>query len=555
MTAAANIAKLPPMTTFKFGALSLDAPEFASQGTAILGIRDSGKTYTATAMAEKLFDAGVPFVAFDPIGVWRYLRVPGEGRGGRGFPIVVAGGAAGDLPLTPATAPAIVEAAMREGVSLVIDLFHMDLSKADWRRIVRDSVKLLLHKNKPHGLRHVFLEEAAEFAPQRVIDGDVYAEVEKLARMGGNSRLGYTLINQRAEEVNKAVLELCDNLFLHRQKGRNSLVALGKWLDVGGAREGKALLAALPTLPQGECYAWLAGSDTPRPIKVPKKASLHPDRRTMRGDDDAAAPKAIDVGAFVAAMTDALPKLEAEAAANDPKKLQAEIARLRRELAAAQGFEDGKAEGFNEALEKTRAALGEVQQRAIAAPKAAPRKAIAPPPQRPARPSPPVRVTVKAPPPDSVSGPMLRLLEALAFWEAIGIDAPSNAQIAVASRYSPTSSSFANTRGALKSAGLVDYPSPGHVALTDAGRAIAPEPEDGTVRDRLGAILTGPQIKFIDALPIDGAAMSNDELAAATGYSVTSSSFANTRGSLRSLDIISYPSPGHVAIEPWVWIA
>ncbi len=28
------------------------------------------KTYTATLLAEKLFEAKVPFVAFDPIGVW-----------------------------------------------------------------------------------------------------------------------------------------------------------------------------------------------------------------------------------------------------------------------------------------------------------------------------------------------------------------------------------------------------------------------------------------------------------------------------------------------------
>lgn len=326
-------AKTAIASTFRFGGLTLDAAEFGSQGSAILGIRDSGKTYTATALAERLFEAGIPFVAFDPIGVWRFLRVPGEHKGGRGFPIVVAGGVAGDLPLTPATAPAIVEAAMSEGVSLVIDLFHIDLSKADWKRIVRDCVRLLLHKNKPHGLRHIFLEEAAEFAPQKVLDGDVYAEIEKLARMGGNSRLGYTLINQRAEEVNKAVLELCDNLFLHRQKGRNSLTALSKWLDVGGVKEGKAIIESLATLPQGECYAWLAGDDHATKIKGPRKHSLHPDRRVMRGDDDAPAPKAVDVGQFVAALQEALPRLAAEADAADPKKLSAEVKRLRRVVA------------------------------------------------------------------------------------------------------------------------------------------------------------------------------------------------------------------------------
>jgi hypothetical protein len=71
--------------------------------------------------------------------------------------------------------------------------------------------------------------------------------------MGGNARLGYTLINQRAEEVNKAVLELCDCLFLHRQKGRNSLTALSKWLDIGDVQASKEIIRSLPKLPQGEC--------------------------------------------------------------------------------------------------------------------------------------------------------------------------------------------------------------------------------------------------------------------------------------------------------------
>lgn len=65
----------------KLGSLKIDPLAIGSQGNAILGIRDSGKTYTATVLAEKLFDSGIPFIAFDPIGVWRFLRVPGKGRG------------------------------------------------------------------------------------------------------------------------------------------------------------------------------------------------------------------------------------------------------------------------------------------------------------------------------------------------------------------------------------------------------------------------------------------------------------------------------------------
>lgn len=87
--------------------LSIDSIEYASQGNAILGIRKSGKSYTATYIAERLMDDGIPFVAFDPIGIWRNLKV---GNKGAGYPVVVAGDN-GDLPLTSQGAPDIVRAA------------------------------------------------------------------------------------------------------------------------------------------------------------------------------------------------------------------------------------------------------------------------------------------------------------------------------------------------------------------------------------------------------------------------------------------------------------
>jgi hypothetical protein len=257
--------------------LTIDPVEYASQGNAILGIRDSGKTYTATYLAEQLLENDIPFIAFDPIGVLKNLKV---GKNGKGYPVVVAGDG-GDLPLTVDTAANIVRAAMQENVSLIVDLYSMHLSKSDWKKIVEQCIRLLLYENKLYGLRHIFIEEAAEFVPQMVRpdEGRVYAEIEKLARMGGNASLGYTLINQRAEQINKAVLELCDCLFLHRQKGRHSITALGKWLDAADATNTKEILNSLPSLSQGECWVWLQGSHQPVRIKVPEKKTIHPDRR------------------------------------------------------------------------------------------------------------------------------------------------------------------------------------------------------------------------------------------------------------------------------------
>jgi hypothetical protein len=307
--------------------VSIPVMDYAIQGNAMLGIKESGKSYSATRMAEQLLDNGIPFVALDPIGVWRFLKVPGLGKG---YKVVVAGGQQPDLPLSPQSAPAIVRAAMRDNIPLVIDLFDVKLSKADWRRIVEETVQILLHENR--SVRHIFIEEAEEFVPQRIQpdQAKVYNRIEQMARMGGNASLGYTLVSPRAEGVNKSVLELCDGLFLHRQRGKNSILNLGKWLDAAGSENAKEIQQSLATLDTGECWAWLRGEAKPVRLKLPQKSSLHPDRRKPIAPEKLAA--ASDVSAFVDTLKGSLEKVIAEAKANDPAELKKEIATLRREL-------------------------------------------------------------------------------------------------------------------------------------------------------------------------------------------------------------------------------
>jgi len=587
------------MTDFKFGAVKIDPTAYGSQGSAVLGIRDSGKTYTATELAEKLFEAGIPFVAFDPIGVWRFLRVPGHGRG---YPVVVAGGQAGDLPLTVASAPEYVRAAMRDGVSLIIDLFDINLSKADWKRIVMACVRVLLHENSKHGLRHVFIEEAAEFAPQRVgpDQGQVYAEIEKLARMGGNSRLGYTLINQRAEEVNKAVLELCDNLFLHRQKGRNSLTALSKWLDIGAVKDHREIIDSLSTLPTGECWAWLAGTERPIRIKVPVKNSLHPDRRVMRGDGDIKVKTAVDVGTFVTSMRSSLGKIEEEAKANDPAALRKRIAELERQIkapaptidpaAADRAYKDGydtgtmhaSAKGFDQGYAAASAAIAGIVQSVIKAGNEfmvqlrLAEKAIAEVP-RPAAPAytvpAPVRrpqqiVQVKTPiitreKPASTNGharpditrPQQKILDQLAWLESMDIYPAPKETLAAVCRVSPSSSSYANNLGALRTAGLLDKGGGGFVSFTDSGRAAASAPQETgqPVHEHWFEIVSKPQRLILETLvKYRAQPMVKEMLAEEIGVSSSSSSFANNLGALRTLGAIDYPKPGLVELTRYV---
>jgi len=560
------------------GQIKIPITEYASQGNAILGIRDSGKSYTATFIAERLLDAGVPFVAFDPIGIWKYLRVAGKKAG---YPVVVAGGRNGDLPLTPQSAPEIVRASMKQNIPLVLDLYDMRLSKNDWKQIVESSVRLLLYENGDYGLRHIFIEEAAEFVPQRVgpDQGRVYAEIEKLARMGGNALLGYTLINQRAEEVNKAVLELCDCLFLHRQKGRNSLTALGKWLDIGsGIVDTRPIIASLPTLPQGECYIWPAGTDSPVHANIPQKNTFHPDRRaTQAAASQSQNYKALDVSAFVSQMSSAIEDHLAQVKENDPAELKNEIARLRRELSLkpqAQPetvrvevpvFKHDEMTKLEEAIKSyttvsslMASAIMDVTKALVTAKQVEDirHQRFSSPPHRTVERI-PAREAFSSP--DGLSAPQQRILDAIAWMASVHLLSPKRTVIAFLAGQSPKSSGFKNNLSALRSMGLMRYVGNDALEFTETGRAasnILPAPVTAEELQRIIlSRLPLPQAKILSSL-IEAYPHSIDraKVAEASAQSPNSSGFKNNLSALRSLGVLEYDGPQSVKALPVLFL-
>lgn len=287
----------------KIGKIQINEVDYAIRANALLGIKETGKTYGAMWFAERLMDSGIPIVAIDPSGVWRYLKVPAPGN--EGYPVVVIGDN-GDIPLSSDSAAQVMRAAMEAGVSVVFDLFSKHLSKADWRKIVRDICEVLLYENQDYGIRHVFMEEAKEYVPQQVYDKLVFSAVEKLIRIGGNSQVGITLINQRAEGINKDVLELCAALFLFKQVGRNSITNLEKWLKKVDMDNQAEITKSLFTLSKGNCWFFDEDSRSPALIQIPAKKTVHPDRRQMVSPTFKQTP--VDVSEFVSRLNKSLAK-------------------------------------------------------------------------------------------------------------------------------------------------------------------------------------------------------------------------------------------------------
>ncbi|HYE29926.1 MAG TPA: hypothetical protein VEH27_00730 [Methylomirabilota bacterium] len=528
----------------KLGPARIPLDQYASQGNAILGIRGSGKTYTATWLAEQLLVAGIPFVAFDPIGIWRYLKVPGAGQG---FKVVVAGENA-DLPLTADTAPEIVRAAMRQNIPLILDLYSMRLSKSDWKKIVETAIRLLLYENKDCGLRHIFIEEAAEFCPQRVgpDQGRVYAEIEKLARMGGNASLGFTLINQRAEEVNKAVLELCDCLFLHRQKGRNSLTALEKWLSFADHRDSKTRQSAditksLPTLSAGQCWVWTEGSDVPKLVSIPEKQSFHPDRRNPATAKAAKSPT--DVGAFVNQLRSALGTAQEKVNQEDPAYLRSRIKELEKRVAAA----EAKAQAmkpqptvspsvlvaFERIAKEAKSAIDALTPAAPTVAQSISSRTIAPH----ALPQPRIQPVVDQSGP--LQGGAKRMLIALA-QRPQGL---TRVQLGVRAGLAHSSGTFATYLSKLRSLGYISDFGKG-MAITEAGRealgSFTPLPSGRQLFDYWASQLNGGAARMLqtlyDAYPQQ---ITAEDLGNAAGIAHTSGTFATYLSKLRSLELVT----------------
>jgi hypothetical protein len=147
-----------------------------------------------------------------------------------------------------------------------------------------------------------------------------------------------------------------------------------------------------------------------------------------------------------------------------------------------------------------------------------------------------------------------RVLNALATWRGMGHASPTNPQVAWLANYSPTSSSYTNPRGALRSKGLIEYLSEDRLALTEAGAALAiASPIDGSLLDHVLARLPGNERRVLSAVAARfPEVVSNEEAAAGAAYSPTSSSYTNPRGALRSKSLIIYEGNGLRAVD-WLF--
>jgi hypothetical protein len=308
--------------------LPLDA---VTQTFAVLGKRGSGKTNTASVLAEGMIKAGLPVVYVDPIGVTWGLRHSRDGRG-PGLPVIILGGEHADVPLEETGGAVIADFVIEHRAPVVLDLGLF--SKGAQRRFMVDFAERLYHKNRD--ALHVMLDECDTFVPQRAEHGAerLVGAINDLVRKGRARGLGVTLISQRPALISKDVLTQAEVLIAHRMTGPQDRDAVERWVehnaDDGQAKE---VLASLQQLEDGEAWVW-----SPSWLKTLVRTRINL-RETF---DSSATPRAgarvvkpkhaaeVDLGELRTKLAATIEKAKAD----DPRELKKRIAELEKQLRA-----------------------------------------------------------------------------------------------------------------------------------------------------------------------------------------------------------------------------
>jgi hypothetical protein len=533
-----------------------------------VGTAGSGKTYNAGTGVERLLASGGRVIIPDPLGVWWGLGLCADGKSPAPWrekgKLVIFGGAHGDLPLNENAGALIGETVAGMAESAIIDLSGFGTKASEIRFMLAFLTALYRHASKEPV--HLIFDEADMWAPQQEREkGEgpkLLGMMETVVRRGRIRGFVPWLISQRPAVLNKNVLSQIDGLIAFKLTASQDRKAIGDWVK-GQADQGEwpMIDASLPTLPTGTGIVWLPSRGELATVAFPPKITFDSSRTPKRGEQvQRRELKPLDLDK----LKGKLAAIEEEAKANDPRAMQAEVARLKRELAKAEKVkaappqivhanaeeiekarEAGRSEGYAAGLRSAVEAISALSGGKM-------------PAARPAR-----SVAVSAAPlveraPAPTGGPGQRILNSLAWWGVLGHDRPLNEQVAFIAGYSHTSSGYTNPRGALKSSGLIDYPEPGRLSLTDSGREKAEHPSapptGEELRRRVLGKLAGPQQRIlsvlIEAYPEQ---LCNEDCASRAGYSPTSSGYTNPRGNLKTLNLVTYPSPGVLRAADWLF--
>lgn len=591
------------MTAFPIPKAVLD------QHTLILGKTRSGKSSTMRVMVEDLLDRKKPVCIIDPKGDWWGIKSSANGKKA-GYDVVIFGGTHADVKINAQSGKVVAELVATGNRPALIDLGGWMV--AERVRFFIDFASTLF--TKTHGHRWLCIDECHNFAPQaKVPDPQAALSLHwanRLASEGAGKGIILVSASQRPQKVHKDYVTSHETLIAKRVVHNLDRNAFKEWIDgCGDPKQGEQVLDSLAGLQKPQAWVWSPEIDFgPKLVTFPMFKTYDSFAvQTGKAGRKLKGWASVDL----AEVESKLASVQQEAKANDPKELRAEVTRLKAEVskltykstspaAPAKSDKDAIAaarkEGFEQAQKKLGTAFERAHRKSLKTtlgmlrgytqkfveqldgeleavnfreaqaekveftPPAAPAPQQSRPPAQqkptlvPRTPAPASRVTEGD---GTITNPMRTVLKSLAWWSAMGHQAPTKAQVAAIAGWQPTGSNLRNRLAELLAAGLIAYPQSGTIALTEAGAAAAPAAETSTTLvDSIRQTCSGPMLAVFDAMlafHTEGAEeVAREDLAVRVGWQADGSNLRNRLAELSAIEVVAYPRKGIISLQGWV---
>lgn len=551
--------------------MTLPIPKQAlTQHLIVLGKTGAGKSSAMRVLVEGLLDAGDPVCILDPKGDWYGIKSSADGKHA-GYPLVIFGGEHADVPINAHAGAHLAELVATGNRPCIIDM--RGWMTGERTRFFIDFASTLFRFNR--GKRHLVVDEVHNFAPKgKILDPDAGKMLHWANRLAAEGRgLGLTLLSasQRPQKVHNDYLTCSETLIAMRVIHKADRDAIKDWIDgCADPATGREVLTILASMKRGEAWVWSPEINFgPKRITFPMFKTYDSFKPQETGTAKLKGWAEVDLQEIKAKLSSVVQ----EAEANDPKLLRKRIAELERQLREKPAATAGRVEvpvltdkqierleraltRMHEAAEKHGQAMSllwkdQLEQAGAllnALRSVSPKPVPVPRPQIAAPRAAPSQVTMRQV--EGITGPMQRILDAIAWMESIGVTEPEQTAVAFLAGYTVGGGAYNNPRGALRTMGLIDYRG-SRLVLTDAGRSVANVPDSALTNDELHRKvmerLPGPEQKILRVLlSVYPDAMGNDDLARAAGYEPGGGAYNNPRGRLRTFGLVDYPERGMV---------
>ena len=519
--------------------LGVDLNKLLTHKLAVQGNSGSGKSWLVRTLLEGTHGA-VQHLVLDPEGEFKTLRE-------RFDDYVILAASGGDLDITAETTGAPVQALVKAGANIVLDLSDFTLGERD--AVCAAAIRTLM--SLPRGdWRHLLIvvDEAHTLAPEGSGSGASLAALIDLATRGRKRGFGLVAVTQRIALLNKSLLAMCSNRIIGLTTLGTDMKRAGEELGFNTRERG-----ALKSLAVGEFFAvGPAISHEVVKVKSGPVESTHPEpgqltsapppasaalAKIIRGlqtlkVDDAPVEAEDWVSAKIGIGEDEVRRRVAQAVAEATAPLHAKIEELtafcRRYVGEVESLLGVPESSVQDTVSDAIPEVGETTE------------------------SVPVKPT-KSETPLATGLPkaQYRILGALAGTAPLGVTALERNTAAVLSGQSPRSSAYAAHVASLNTAGLICYPQEGFVGLTNAGRKLVPVPGQPTtlaeLHQRWQGYLKSYEVALLTPLlECYPWPLSREQLGELSERSPTSSAFSDALASLKSLGLVEYPAKGRV---------